>query len=115
MGGPLLGVSPQDAAINPQAGWEAIQLAPPSLIHGMGYLFHNEPLGLFSLCLWRFVSLRRTRVVRSPYDGRDPKTWVLGPKDRISCQLYSQKKWFHLHVSLFACDIAFKHERNELN
>lgn len=52
MGGPLLGVSPQDAAINPQAGWETVQLAQPSLIHGMGYLFHNEPLGFFTLCMY---------------------------------------------------------------
>lgn len=98
MGGPLLEVSPQDAAINPQASWETVQLAQPSLIHGMGYLFHNEPLGFFTLCLWRFVSLRRTCVVRSPYDGRDSKTWVPRFKDLISCQLYNQKKWLYLHV-----------------
>lgn len=37
----LLSVSPQYAAINP--GWDSVQLALPSSVDGMGYLFHNDP------------------------------------------------------------------------
>ena len=55
----LLGLT--SAHCHKSTGWEAVQLALPSALDGMGYLFHNDPLRPSALSLFIFVSLSLTR------------------------------------------------------